>query len=245
MSAVIFRLSLRQLVVRRSTLLLAGLALLPLLLAIVFRLGDSTEDPQRWTARTLYVALELTAVLPLTALLLGVSSIGDEIEDGTAVYLLTKPISRWQILVPKLLAAWLVTTALVLPFAIVAGLIALDGEGGSSLVVGFAVAIVAGAFAYSAVFVLLSVVTSRALIMGLVYAFLWEGAITGIFPGARYLSIRHFSMGIAGWIANPPARVFDPYVGGVTALVLIVLATVGAVLLANQRLEEIQVREPS
>jgi ABC-2 type transport system permease protein len=245
MTGLIFRLSLRQLVFRRSTLLLALLALVPLLLAIVFQLSEPDVEADRWTARTLYIALVITAVLPLTALLLGASTLGDEMEDGTAVYLLTKPIPRWQILMPKLIAAWLITTVLVLPTAVAAGLIALDGEGETSLVVGFGVAIVIGGLAYSTIFVLLSVITSRALITGLVYAFFWEGAITSIFPGARYLSVRHYSLGIADWISNPPERVFDAYVNGVTALVLVVLVTAVAVVIANQQLEEIEVREPS
>jgi len=245
MIGLIFRLSLRQLALRKSTLLLAGLALIPLLLAVTFQLSEPDVEADRWTARTLYVSLVLTAVLPLTALLLGASTIGDELEDGTAIYLLAKPIPRWQVLLPKLLASWVVTTVLVLPAAVVAGFISLGGEGSSSLVVGFGVAIAAGGFAYTTVFVFLSVVTSRALITGLVYAFLWEGAITSLFPGARYLSIRHYSIGIADLISDPPERVLDADVAGGTALVLLAIVTAAAALLANQRLEEIEVREPS
>ena len=51
--------------------------------------------------RTLYQGLVVAIVLPLTALLVGTSALGDEFEDGTAVYLLTKPIPRWQILLRR------------------------------------------------------------------------------------------------------------------------------------------------
>jgi ABC-2 type transport system permease protein len=244
MIGFVFRLSLRQLVLRKSTLALAALAMVPILIAFVFVLSDPDTEADRWTARALYVGLVITAILPLAALLLGVSALGDELEDGTAVYLLTKPIPRWQILFPKLAAAWLVTLGLVLPPSLVAGLISLDGED-SGIAVGFGVAIAAASLAYTAVFVLLSVVTSRALITGLVYAFFWEGAITSIFPGARYLSIRHYSLGIADAIADAPERVLDAYLNGVTAVVLMALVTVIAVVYANRRLQEIEVREAS
>lgn len=244
MIGFIFRLTLRQLIVRRSTLLLVGLALIPVVLAIVFRLGNSDVEPERYTARVLYLGLVVTAVLPLAALLLGTSVIGDEIEDGTAVYLLTKPLPRCQILAPKLAAAWVATTALVLTSTVASGLIALDGAGGS-IVLGFSVAVVIGALAYATVFVLLSVATNRALVVGLVYVFLWEGAITGIFHGTRYMSIRHYCLGLADWIAGTPARTFDAYVRGETALVLIVVVTVVGMLLANRKLAEVEVREPT
>ena len=236
-----FGLTLRQLVLRRTTLLLAGLALIPVLIAIVFQLSDPDEDPERWTARALYVGLIVTAVLPLTALLLGTSVLGDEIEEGTVVYLLTKPVPRWQILLPKLTAAWVVTTVLVLASTVISGLIALDG--GSSIILGFAVAVVVGALAYTALFVLLSVWISRALIAGVIYVFIWEGAITGIFAGTRYLSLRHYTLAIAEWAGDISPAVFDAYVGGVTGLVMIAIVTVAFVVYANLRLEQLDVRE--
>jgi ABC-2 type transport system permease protein len=239
----IFRLTLHQLLWRKSTLLLAGLAALPVLLAVVFRLSDLGTEPERWTARVLMNGLVVTIVLPLTALLLGTTAIGDEIEDGTAVYLLTKPIPRWQILMPKAAAAWLLTCLIVLPTTVIAGVIALDGAS-YAIVWSFVAAIAAAALAYALVFVLLSVSTSRALIAGLLYVFLWEGVITGIFRGTRYLSIRHFSLGIADGLAGMDPSTFDAYVGGVTAMVAMAAVIVVAAVLATRRLETLEVREP-
>jgi ABC-2 type transport system permease protein len=245
MIGFIFSLTLRQLLRRKSTLVLALLALTPVLLAVVFRISQPDVVVQHWTARVLYLGLVVTAVLPLTALLLGTSVLGDEFEDGTALYLLTKPLSRWQILVPKIAAAWVLTSALLLTTTVVSGVIALNGAGGSSIVAGFGVAVVAGGLAYSTVFVLLSVLTSRALIIGLIYVFLWEGAITALFPGTDYLSIRHCTLGIAHWIAGTPPDIFDAYVGGVTSVVLIAIAVFAAGVLANSKLQEYEVRDSS
>jgi ABC-2 type transport system permease protein len=245
LTVFIFLLTLRQLLGRKSTLLLLLLALLAVFLAIVFRLSDPDIEAQRWTARVLYRGLVVTAVLPLTALLLGTSVIGDELEDGTAVYLLTKPLARWQILLPKLAAAWLVTSALVVPAIVVSGLIALEGGGGASIVTGFAIATLVGALAYVTVFVLFSLVTTRALIAGLVYVFIWEGAVTALFTGTRYLSIRHYTLGLARWIADTDSYTFDATVSGTTALVMFAIVTAAAGFYANRCLQRIEVREPS
>jgi ABC-2 type transport system permease protein len=243
MTGYIFGLTLRQLAGRKSTLLLAGLCSLPVLLALVFRLSDPDTNSERWVA-ALLVNFVVTIVLPLVALLLGTSVLGDELEDGTAIYLLTKPLPRWQILLPKLAASWLVAVALVLPATLAAGLIGLGEDDSRSLVTGFAVAVCFGTLAYLSVFVLLSLATNRALIGGLIYVFIWEGTITSIFAGTRYLSIRHLTLGIAGAVADVSPSVFDPYVKGATAFVLLVAVTVGASWFANVRLQSLEVREP-
>jgi ABC-2 type transport system permease protein len=245
MSAFIFGLSLRQLLFRRSTAVIALACLLPILVAVIFRLNGESFNPERWTARALFQGMVVTVVLPLAALLIGTAALGDELEDGTAVYLLTKPIQRWQILAPKLLAAWLVTLLLVLPPAVIASAIALQDQGGAQFLLAIALALAAGAFAYCAIFVLLSIATTRALITGLVYVFVWEGVITTLFTGTRYLSIRHYTLSIADWLSGAPPRIFNTYVGSDTAVILAVAVTVTALAYANRLLQRLEVRETS
>jgi ABC-2 type transport system permease protein len=241
MTLLVFNLTLRQLLFRKSTLLLIGLAALPILAAVVFHLSSSGEDPERWTARNLYQNFVIAIVLPLTALLLGTSALGDEFEDGTAVYLLTKPIPRWQILLPKIAASWLITAAILAISTTVSGVIAL--EEGSKLVEGFAIAVILGSLSYCCVFALLSVATNRALVFGLVYVFLWEGVITTIFSGTRYLSIREYTVGLGGQLADTSNFVLDPTVGGTTALIMSAILIAVATYYANYRLERNEVRE--
>jgi ABC-2 type transport system permease protein len=243
MTGFIFGLTLRQFLGRRTTLLLVGLACIPVLLAVAFRLASPDTEPDEWVARVLMAGLIATAVLPLTALLLGTTALGDEIEDGTAVYLLTKPIPRWQILLPKLAATTLLTAALTAVATAVSAAIALEGD--PAILVGFTIAAAAGAAAYCTVFVLVSLATSRALIAGLVYIFLWEGAVTAIFTGTRYFSIRHYTLGFGDWLADTPPDVYDATVAGPLALALITLVIAAACLLANRRLQRTEIREPS
>jgi ABC-2 type transport system permease protein len=242
MIGFILGLTLRQQVFRRSTLLLIGLALLPVLLALLFRLTDNDENPQTWTSEVLYRGLIITAVLPLTALMFGTSVLGDELEDGTAIYLLTKPVPRWEILVPKLIAPWILTSLILVASTVLSGLVAID-SGGREVVYGAAIAVVLGSLVYTTLFVMLSVLSTHALIIGLIYVFIWEGAVAGLFEGVRYLSVRHYTLGVADWASGRVPETFDAYVGGTTALVLMAIVTAVAAVLANRRLQSAEIRE--
>ena len=82
-----------------------------------------------------------------------------------------------------------------------------------------------------------------ALIAGLVFVFIWEGAISGIFEGVRFLSIRHYMLGLSDWISDTPDVYLDAYVGGVPALILTaIVITLGAAY-ANERLARVEIRE--
>ena len=113
MTGIILRLTLGQMLGRGRTILIGILALLPVLIALVYRLGSQDTDQQEWAATVLLDGLVVSTFLPLAALVYGTAVLGAEIEDGTAVYLLSKPIARSRIIVGKLLAAWMLTTATV------------------------------------------------------------------------------------------------------------------------------------
>ncbi|MCY3602012.1 MAG: ABC transporter permease, partial [Chloroflexi bacterium] len=161
MTRLVLTLTLRQLLGQKRTLFLAAVGLLPVLAAVIFRAaGDGDESAAEFAAQVVLNALVINILLPLTALVLATASLGSEIEDGTIVYLLSKPAERWRIVAGKLLAAWGATAVLVLASALLSGVVALAGEGESRLLIGFLVAIAVGSLAYSSVFVLLSLVTS-------------------------------------------------------------------------------------
>lgn len=242
MSASILDLTLRQLIGQRRVLLMAVLAALPVVVAIIFRVGDPDVVREEWVANVLLRGFIVTAVLPLCTLVFGTTVLGSEIEDGTAVYLLSKPLPRYQVIAAKLGGAWLMAVLLVLPSTAASAMIALAGEGGASILVGFSVATVVGCFAYCAVFVMLSVVTSRALIGGLIYVFLWEGVVTGLFSGTRVFSVREYTLGVADFLARTDPSIFEAELGGVTSIVLISLASAGAVAYSIRRLDRFEIR---
>ena len=235
----IFRLTLRSLLNRRRSLLMLLLALSPVLIALLVRVAGRPADPVRLELNLLD-GMVVRTVLPLVALVLGTGAMGSEMEDGTAVYLLTKPIPRWMITVAKLIAAGGLTAALVAPAAMVTGLIVAGDQGdGAGIAIAYAAATVAGSFMYAGVFLAVSLATGRALVLGLCYTLIWEGLVAGLFAGSRAFSIREYTVGIAGILH--PERI-RPQLDPVTTIVGTVGVLVVAFALTTRWLAGYQIR---
>ncbi len=229
----------RSLLGRRRSLLLALLALLPVAIAILVRLSGRAGIGEE-VSTAIMDRLIVTTLLPIVALVFGTAALGAELEDGTAVFLLVKPIDRWRIVAAKLIVAIGLSVALVAPAAFVAGAILQVGGTGLSGAIGAAVGTAIGATVYATVFFALSLVTGRALALGLVYILVWEGVLAGLLEGTRVLSIRQYTLAISAAIAHP--GVVDPNLLDVrTALVLATVAVAAAAVIAVRRLASFQI----
>lgn len=243
MNRPIMVLTARQLLGAKRTLLLLLFALIPVAIALIRRFSDHHADTNHWTATVLLGQLVVGTLLPLGALIFGTAALGSEIEDGTAVYLLSKPIARWRIVASKLAVAWGATAGLVLVAAIAAAAVSLDGVGYGRVLMGFAAAVSLGALAYCSFFVLLSILTSRALIAGLLYVFIWEAVLTRLFSGLRFLSVRKYALGVADQIITAPSSVFKTDLDGVQALMLLAAVIVVTFAYAAKRLSTWEIGE--
>jgi ABC-2 type transport system permease protein len=227
--------TLRGLLGRRRTILLALLAGLPVLIALLIRISGGRPDADR-----ILDTLVVRTVMPLVALIIGTAAIGSEIDDGTAVYLMIKPIARWRIAASKLLVAAGLTAAMVVPAVILTGLL-LGSRGGdtTTTVVAYSIACLVGGSAYAAAFVALSTFTTRALLLGLAYVLIWEGVLSGLLEGTKFLSIRQATLGLAAALGvDVPG---DPLAAPVAVTVLVVVL-VGAFLLASWKLDRFEIR---
>ncbi|NYT92966.1 ABC transporter permease [Salinispora sp. H7-4] len=222
----------RGLLGRRRFLLLFPLPVLLVLLAVLSRsLG---VDPGEWGPPVL-VGLGLAVVLPVIALIVGTGVLGAEIDDGTVVHILTKPLPRWQIVLPKLAVAAGVTAVTVAVPLYVAGVLA------SSVRVGLALAVAAsiGALAYCAFFLALSLVTRRPVLLGLVYVLIWEGLLGNFVTGTKVLSIQQYVIALADRFA--PTQLLATDVSVPVAAVMSTLIAVGFTALAVDRLRSFSV----
>lgn len=236
--AAIAEVTLRGLLGRRRTILLLLLAGVPVLVALLARIGGGRLDD----AMTPILELAVRAILPLIALVFGTSAIGTEIDDGTAVYLLAKPVSRWTVTLAKALVAGVLSAALTVASVLLTGLlIGGDDPAGLGITFAFALAMTVAAFVYAAAFVALSVVTSRALIVGLVYTLVWEGVLAGILEGTRLFSIREATMSLADALA--PARAsIDANLDPAAGVALLVIVLVAALVVTTARLRSWEVK---
>ena len=229
-------LTLRALVGRRRTVLIAILAWLPVLLGILVRVGGGRPD-----ASQILDALVIRTVCPLVALVVGTGVIGSEIEDGTLVFQLVKPVPRWLTAAAKALVAAFLTGVLIVPPVVVTGLL-LGGFGSDSIQtsVGFAIAALVGGTAYAFGFTALGVVTSRALIVGLGYTLIWEGILAGILEGTRFLSVRQATLGVASTLTGRDVG-SDP-LGIVVSVVILAAVIAGGFGVTSARLARFQLR---
>ncbi|MEV0805962.1 ABC transporter permease subunit [Micromonospora sp. NPDC050200] len=212
---------------RRRFLILLPLPLLLLGLALLCRsLG---VEPGDWGPPVL-VGLGLAVVLPVVALIVGTGVLGAEIDDGTVVHILTKPLPRWQIVLPKLAVAAVVSAATVAVPLFVAGLLADSVRLGLAL----AAASALGALAYSALFLALSLLTRRPVLLGLVYVLIWEGLLGNFVGGTKVLSVQQWVIALADRMA--PTDLLSTTVSVPVAAVLTAVVAVGFTALAIDRL---------
>jgi ABC-2 type transport system permease protein len=204
---------------RKRALLFAIPAVILIVVTVALKAGRPPSRP--WPSHVLGT-FGFSVLLPLTALIIGSSVLGAEIDDGSIIHLLATPVRRSSVIITK----FVVATVLTIVFAAVPELIAALISGGGTaqqaitstpagpvfvpgtvvnstdFAVGLFVGALAGAVIYNAIFVMVSAATTRAIAVGLLYVLIWEALLSNFVSGARLLSVSHYSLGIANGIAH-------------------------------------------
>jgi ABC-2 type transport system permease protein len=187
----IFRLSFRQLVQRKRAI---GLILLTALPGIVLAIASASvsEGDLVELYHELNVGLFLAVGLAVTALLNAASAFGEERRSSTLSYIVVKPVPRWIIAVSVTAAASAATLALAGIGMALTWIVAIITIGDVAIGVPAVVALVAESLGYSAIFVPLGLVFSRATLAGLAYIFVWEfimaRALTALAPASIWIT---------------------------------------------------------
>ena len=213
---------------RRFWLLLAFPVLLIGLVVLITALTDGA------TAYEIIPGLGYPLVLPLVAILASSSVLGPEVDDGSIVYLLSKPVSRYGVAISKWLVALGATLAAGALPILVAALITGESTRAVALFVG---ALVAGT-TYSALFLAISSVTRHAVIASLMFVLIWESLLGNLLSGIAWLSIGQWGLRIGHEIAGElpdPANL--PWAITASAVV-----TVAGVWFAGDRLRSFTLR---
>jgi ABC-2 type transport system permease protein len=234
-NGVVVRLTLRATMSRKRALLFAAPAII---LIGISALLKATANSPVWPPEVLGTVGYL--VLALTALIVGGSVLGAEIEDGSIMHLLATPVSRRTVILSKYVVAVALTMAFAAVPEYVAGAIATGAA--SSLAIGLFVGALAGSVVYNALFVMATAVfsPSRALAIGLLYVLLWEGLLAGLVPGVALLSANHYSLAVANSIANNSALHANLTVG--TGVGMGLAVTIAALVLAVNRLSAFSIK---
>jgi len=220
----------------RKRALLFGIPALILIL-VTLALKASHPGTSDWPSLILG-DFGFTVVIPLTALIIGGSVLGAEIDDGSIVHLLATPVRRSTVIMTKFAVAAALTMLLAAGSELVSGLIATGGA--TKLAMALFVGALAGSVIYNALFVMMSAATTRAIAVGLLYVLVWEGLLGNFVSGARVLSIGHYSLGIANAIAHDSA--LHAGLSLTTAVVMGAVVTVAALAVGIQRLASFSLR---
>ena len=233
MNPTIMRLGLRALVGGWRGIVLLALPVLLVLLAGVLRWV--TGEPV--SASVVLVEVGLALVVPLVALLAANGVLGPEIDDGSVVYLLATPVSRYVVAASKYAVA-----------AALAGLLGFGGMAGAALAGDVSdrwllVALVAGgggALLYCALFTALAAATRHGMIAGLIYLLVVEQLLGRFLSGFRYVSVRAVAERLGEVAADVELPVED--LSLTYAVIASVVLLVVGIALAGWRLQRFQLR---
>jgi ABC-2 type transport system permease protein len=234
LNGVIIKLTFRATMGRRRALLFA---IPPLILVVIAALLTATAHSGSWQPEFLG-DFGFSVVLPLTALIIGTSVLGAEIDDGSIVHLLATPVPRSQVVLSKFVVAAALTVAFG---AIPEYLAALIAKGpASGLAVGLLLGALVASVIYNAIFVMLSVLTSRAIAAGLLYLLVWEGLLANLVPGVGLLSVSQYSLSVANSVAHNQA--LHAHLGLATAVIMGLIVTASALAICTRRLSAFSIR---
>ncbi|MFI9589638.1 ABC transporter permease [Nonomuraea sp. NPDC052265] len=229
MNTVVAGITYRSLLGRRRIILLLLLPLALIGLAVLLRVATGADQK---LAVDLMKNFAIQAMLPLLGVIAGTGVIAPEIDDGTVIHLMSKPISRPVIALTKfVVAASLMALFATVP-TYVAAWILVGGEDG--IAAGFALGALVAGIAYAALFLLLGVVTKHAVTIGVIYALVWEVTVCSLMPGARRFSIQEWGTTVADQISDSPFLTSTVTVG--FAVPALIVVTVAAVFWAGRRL---------
>ncbi|MGW1928501.1 ABC transporter permease [Streptomyces sp. NPDC001919] len=227
------RLTYRALLGRRRALILFLLPAMLLLISAAVRAFNGADDQ---VAADVLGGFALATMVPLIGVIAGTGAIGPEIDDGSIVYLLSKPVKRPSIIFTKLIVAIAVTMVFSAVPTFVAGFI-LNGNG-QQVAVAYTVAALVASIAYSALFLLLGTISRHAVVIGLVYALVWEALFGSLIEGARTLSVQQWALALAEKVTGDGLVASE--VSLTTAVVLLTAVTVVATWFAGFKLRTLK-----
>ncbi|MEV6103279.1 ABC transporter permease subunit [Streptomyces sp. NPDC051940] len=226
------RLTYRALLGRKRALIMFALPALLLVIAILVRALVGADDE---VANSILGGFAVATMVPLIGVIAGTGAIGPEIDDSSIVYLLAKPVPRHTIILTKLVVAIGVTMAFSAIPTLLAGYIL--NANSQQLAVAYALSAAIASVAYAALFLFLGTITKHAVLIGLIYALIWESLFGSLVEGARTLSIQQWALAIGERLGEGGYLLSD--VALPTAIVLLVVVTAAATWSAGQRLRSL------
>ncbi|MEM9034012.1 MAG: hypothetical protein AAGA99_17185 [Actinomycetota bacterium] len=203
---------------------LGALALLAIILGAVAGTGSNAVED----AVSVQGSFGLSVVVPVGALLIASSTLGDLVEDRSLLYFTLRPVPRWLVA----LAGWAAAVTITVPAVVVPMLLAAVFAGDGGVLVGAGLSSLLGTLAYVGLFLFVGLVLKRALIWGLAYILIWEGFVATAGAGVARLAVRSYTRSILSTTSDVDLRLADRSTAA-AIIVPILVAVVGVVLTAR------------
>jgi ABC-2 type transport system permease protein len=237
-------LTFRQLFARKRLVAAILLALAPAIIGLLYSSRNSNTgiQPDEFLIQ-IYRAFVLGVLLPLAAVIFGTGAFGIDLDEGTLVYLLVKPLRRWSVVLSRYLVAVLATAAVMLPAILLPWLVVGVHALPFSTVLAVCAGATVGSVLYSALFIPLGIASKRALVVGLLYVVVLEEVVSRTMPGARSLSIREYAFAVTKALARGSDVFQLPAVSLSTVWVMGTVVLVGGLAFAMRKLSRFEAEE--
>ncbi len=200
---IIFETTFNQTVNSKKTIFMILISYLPVFLAFYYRFVHPTFATSPSFVLLNIMLFFLLFVSMLVALFYATSVIGDEIDNKTIIYLFTRPVPKYIIVIGKFLAYVLGVLVILIPPILISFLVILSdiklGDNFSYVVNTFAAqlaVIILSVVVYGAIFMFFGSRLKHPIIAGMLLAFGWE-KITIIVPGLiRKFSVVHYLISV-------------------------------------------------
>jgi ABC-2 type transport system permease protein len=233
----VYRLTLRQLTGRARLAILTVLATLPVIVAALM-VASADAPPMTQFETGILGAMLSGSIAPLVVLAIAAAAFSNEVEDNTLANLSLSPLPRWQIIVPKFLAAITIAGPFIGASAFATSYIAFLGD--PRAVFAVTVSALVGVILYAAAFLWLGLMTTYAIGIGLLYIVLWEGFFSGFVTGVRMLSIRHYAISLMHGLDERRFN-FGTHPALATVVIISIVAFSGLLYLSIRRLRTMDI----
>jgi ABC-2 type transport system permease protein len=229
---------------------LAAFAAIPSLIALAVVSAHPAPHALSDSVEGLVSSLTLPIVVMVIVLVIAVGQFRNEIDAETLVYLSDRSVARSTIVAGKYLGAVAVSLLFVVPAALVPLAIAVWGGGTpypSTAPVAVAAATALAVAVYVGFFLLLGLVSRYALLIGLLYGFVWEELVPFL-PGdaPRLTVVFYLRSFLARALSSGPLSGYSHAVSeaaAVATLLVVTLVLVGAAAVLFRTIETAPERE--
>jgi len=148
------------------------------------------------------VGLYFPLLVPIVALVISASALGDERRDGTLSFLVLRPIRRTAISGSKFLGALIVAAGLNTIGSAALGIVYAVETGSWDVVLPLVLGGIVASIVYVALFVPLGFFTDRAVLIGLAFVFIFENGVVSALSGLSSLSPWRIGMSMFSGLAS-------------------------------------------